>query len=274
MGLPNEGAPFYTAYSAAKKAAAKKPLVQSLFPESVAELDAMLAAIAREGGGVDLVEVNLSCPNLSGHPNLFVGAGLHALGSYLEVLRSHQMTIRAGLKLPPLWHEPEWDALCSLLLQYRDAVRFVTAINSLPSGLLVDAAAGTTLLHPRRGLGGIGGESCKAVGLANVYSLYRRIGGTIDIIGCGGIASATDVLEYILCGASAVQIGTHLLQEGPAVFERILAELPAQLRGRTVQQLRGTIRVRAPSPHTSKEPATSPDPVNNTHRHPFLRSAL
>ena len=55
--------------------------------------------------------------------------------------------------------------------------------------------------------------------------LYQLLGGKIQVIGVGGIYSGIDAFEFILAGASAVQIGTAFLQKGPGIFGRVQKEL-------------------------------------------------
>jgi dihydroorotate dehydrogenase (fumarate) len=50
-------------------------------------------------------------------------------------------------------------------------------------------------------------------------------GNEIDIIGCGGVTDGSDVFEHILCGASAVQVGTQLTKDGVKIFDRLELEL-------------------------------------------------
>ena len=77
-------------------------------------------------------------------------------------------------------------------------------------------------------MGGIGGKYIKPIGLSNVRNFYlefQKQNLKIDVIGCGGVTNGLDALEYILCGASAIQIGTQLYQEGTDVFSRIENEM-------------------------------------------------
>ena len=69
----------------------------------------------------------------------------------------------------------------------------------------------------------------KAVALANVRAFWKAFDGRIPIIGVGGVTSGTDVFEHLLAGASAVQVGTALVEEGTGVFDRLAAELRAVL---------------------------------------------
>ena len=81
------------------------------------------------------------------------------------------------------------------------------------------------IIHPKGGYGGIGGIHCKPTALSNVNKFYHRLGDRLDIIGCGGITTGRDVFEHILCGASAVQVGTCFLEEGLSCFDRLQTEL-------------------------------------------------
>ena len=99
-------------------------------------------------------------------------------------------------------------------------------------------------IAPKGGLGGIGGDYCKPIALANVRQFYELLKDTdIDIIGCGGIKSGQDVYEHILCGATAVQIGTHLVKTGTGCFNRILNELKEILDDRSLDEIRGKLKV-------------------------------
>ena len=80
-------------------------------------------------------------------------------------------------------------------------------------------------IQPNNGYGGIGGLYCKPIGLANVHQFYTRIGHKIDIIACGGVSSTSDILSFVRLGASAVQIGTHLSKNNPAIFSKFNKEL-------------------------------------------------
>ena len=69
----------------------------------------------------------------------------------------------------------------------------------------------------------------KPVALANVRAFWKLFEGRLPIIGVGGVVNGTDAFEHLLCGASAVQIGTALVEEGFEVFDRVEKELAAVL---------------------------------------------
>ena len=106
--------------------------------------------------------------------------------------------------------------------------KFLTCINSLGNGLILNNQ-NLPAIKPKDGLGGVGGPFCKPFGLANVRE-FKRYLPELDIIGCGGISTAQDMYEYFLCGASAVQIGTHFLHNGITCFEKLEKDFKELLR--------------------------------------------
>ncbi len=85
----------------------------------------------------------------------------------------------------------------------------------------------------------------KPVALANVRAFWKIFEGRMPIIGTGGVVNGVDAFEHVLCGASAVQVGTLLVEEGVGVFSRLETELATQLskKGHTkLQDCRGKLK--------------------------------
>ena len=105
-------------------------------------------------------------------------------------------------------------------------INFITTINSIGNGLVIDIEKEAPVIAPKEGIGGIGGSVVKQTALSNVYNFSKQFVNTdIKIIGCGGVEKGSDVFEYILAGAAAVQIGTQFYREGCDCFRRIRQEL-------------------------------------------------
>jgi len=81
------------------------------------------------------------------------------------------------------------------------------------------------VIKPKGGFGGIGGAYVKPTSLANVRKFRELLRPEIDIIGCGGVETGIDAFEFLLCGASAVQVGTQYAKEGPLCFGQLEEEL-------------------------------------------------
>ena len=127
----------------------------------------------------------------------------------------------------------------------RCGVDFLNLINSVGNGLTVDPAAETVVIKPKGGFGGLGGTIIKPVALANVRAFWKHFEGKMPIIGTGGVVNGVDAFEHFLCGASAVQIGTVLVEEGLEVFARLERELAACLEKkgyRSVADCRGKLK--------------------------------
>jgi dihydroorotate dehydrogenase (fumarate) len=116
-------------------------------------------------------------------------------------------------------------------------VDYLNLINSVGNGLVVDPKRETPVIKPKGGFGGLGGSLIKPVALANVRAFWKLLEGRIPIIGTGGVVQGLDAFEHVLCGASAVQVGTVLVEEGVGVFERLEGELATELRTRGATSL-------------------------------------
>lgn len=220
MGLPNLGFQYYLDYVIElQDQPQSKNHFLSLVGLSPEETHIILKAVqASEYQG--LVELNLSCPNVPGKPQ--IAYDFETTESILSEVFSY-FTKPLGVKLPPYFDIVHFDQAAAVFNKY--PLVFVNCINSIGNGLVIEDE--TVVIKPKNGFGGIGGDYVKPTALANVHAFYQRLNSSIQIIGTGGVKSGRDAFEHILCGASMVQIGTALHQEGPSIFERITNELKA-----------------------------------------------
>lgn len=220
MGIPNLGYEIY-AQTAAEHAQKhpNKPYFVSVSGLSIAENISLLTHLSQVPS-IAALELNLSCPNLVGKPQ--VAYDFEQTQLMLDQAFT-ACTKPLGVKLPPYFDLVHFEQMAAILNRY--PLQFVTCINSIGNALVVDVATETVVIKPKGGLGGLGGEYVKPTALANVRVFSQLLKPTIAVVGCGGVQSGADAFEHILCGASAVQIGTQLMKEGTAVFARIAAEL-------------------------------------------------
>ena len=237
MGLPNLGYPAYATIIPELRRFGK-PIIASI--AGLGPPDFLEAAQAITAVRPDLIEVNLSCPNIPGKPQ--IGYDLEASRSLLLQLKDI-ITVPMGVKLPPYFDPVHHEATAGMLQDV--GVDFLSVINSVGNGLVVDPDKECVVIKPKGGFGGLGGTMIKPVALANVRAFWKLLDGQMPIIGTGGIVSGTDVFEHVLCGASAVQIGTALVDEGVGVFQRLekeLGELLQQKGYRSLLECRGTLQ--------------------------------
>jgi len=263
MGLPNLGIEYYLEWFKSlghSPAGGGKWRCVSLAGLTLVENIQMLSIVYSDEHQyyqyIDAIEWNLSCPNLSGHGIL--AYDFQAMEDYLQQLETvikmqskDLPTITHILKLPPYFEPYQFTKVAEIISKY-PVFGAVNTVNSIPNGLVVDPATETTVIHPKNGYGGIGGQVIKPTALANVNGLYRafqELGRPITIIGTGGISSGRDVFEFILCGANLVSVGSQLMIEGPECFARINQELCEFMAERGYQRLddfRGKLRVTNP----------------------------
>jgi dihydroorotate dehydrogenase (NAD+) catalytic subunit len=101
----------------------------------------------------------------------------------------------------------------------------LTAINTAKS-MAIDAETMMPVLTNR--VGGLSGPAVKPVALCCVYELFEHV--KVPIVGCGGVSGWRDAAEFLLAGASAVQVGTAVAQRGVGVFREITRGLNVYLK--------------------------------------------
>lgn len=237
MGLPNLGYKAYAELIPELKGFGK-PVIASI--AGLCEDDFPTIAQEINDAKPDLIEVNLSCPNIPGKPQ--IGYDADASERLMKRVRKI-ITVPMGVKLPP-YFDPAHHKLMGDVIG-RCGVDFLNLINSVGNGLVVDPETETVVIKPKGGFGGLGGTIIKPVALANVRAFWKYFNGKMPIIGTGGVMSGVDAFEHILCGASAVQIGTVLVEKGVQVFTRLEQELAGCLEKKgykSVAECRGKLK--------------------------------
>lgn len=240
MGLPNRGFDYYLDYALNYEKQQTQPLFFSIAGMSAAENLEMLTMIEKSDFQ-GITELNLSCPNVPGKPQL--AYDFEATEDLLQQVFA-RFTKPLGIKLPPYFDLAHFDQMAEILNQF--PLTYVNSINSIGNGLYIDPQKEAVVIKPKEGFGGLGGEYVKPTALANVRTFYTRLKPEIKIIGTGGIRNGQDAFEHLLCGATMLQIGTELHKEGPKIFDRITKELEQIMteKGyRTIDEFRGKLKM-------------------------------
>ncbi len=237
MGLPNNGLDYYLEYLLdLQESEPNRTFILSLVGLSPDETHEILKTVeASDYKG--LVELNLSCPNVPGKPQ--IAYDFETTETILREVFSY-FTKPLGIKLPPYFDMVHFDQAAAIYNQF--PLAFVNCVNSIGNGLYIEDE--TVAIKPKNGFGGLGGEYIKPTALANVHAFYQRLKPEIQIIGTGGVLTGRDAFEHILCGASMVQVGTTLQKEGLAAFDRITQELQAIMAEKgyeTIDDFRGKL---------------------------------
>ncbi|MEQ2876341.1 dihydroorotate oxidase [Enterococcus asini] len=231
MGLPNNGVDYYLDYALKYQMNHEAPLFFSVAGTSVDENIALLQKI-QDSDFQGITELNLSCPNVPGKPQVAYDFPLTEK-ILTEVFQFFAKPL--GVKLPPYFDMAHFDQMAEILNKF--PLTYVNSINSIGNGLYIDPESDQVVIRPKEGFGGIGGEYVKPTALANVRAFATRLKPEIKIIGTGGILTGQDAYEHLLCGATMLQIGTQLQKEGPAIFERIAQELEAIMKKKGYQSI-------------------------------------
>lgn len=180
------------------------------------------------------MEVNLSCPNISGKPPPAYNA--EALKSYLLALAQAQAVWREvapvpiGIKTPPYSNPENFKMLEDVLRSLSEdgaPIAFITATNTLGCSLVLNNDQTSALSSgDGLGMGGMAGAALHPLSLGNVKMLRQLLDRhenlkSIHVIGIGGISDAAGFQRMKSVGASDVGVGTALGRKGVSVFEEI-----------------------------------------------------
>ena len=184
------------------------------------------AELARRVGqspGVTAVEVNISCPNVENRGLVFACDPYQAAKVISVVRRETPPGLPVLAKL-----SPDVTSIVTVAESVMEAgATGLTLVNTL-LGISID----TESLRPVLGgvTGGLSGPAIRPVALRCVWQVHQAMP-EVPVVGVGGIASGQDALEFLLAGASAVQVGTVIFND-PGAPMRVVAELAAELATR------------------------------------------
>ncbi len=232
IGLPNPGVEAYVEKELPKLRTLGCPLVVNIAGHDAAEFAELAARLERELG-IDALELNMSCPNVAG--GLDFSASPEAARDVVRRVRD--VTARPLIaKLSP----NVTDARPIAVAAAEAGADAISAVNTFV-GLVVDWRRRAPVLG--RGVGGLSGPAIKPLALRIVWQLARAV--DVPVIGIGGIGTADDVLDFLVAGARAVQIGTANYVNPRAAIQA-LEGLPARfaaLGARSLADVVGTLRM-------------------------------
>jgi dihydroorotate dehydrogenase (NAD+) catalytic subunit len=185
------------------------------------------------GSGADMLEVNISCPNLNPRGKNF-SSNPHAAAAVTEAVKKHAK-VPVCIKL-----SPNVTDITSVALACKEAGADALSLINTLLGMRID-------IHTRRpvlfnNVGGLSGPAIFPVALRCVWQVSEKTG--LPILGMGGVSGGCDVVEMMMAGASAVGIGTVLFND-PLAPVRILQELTdwcKKAKTKNLSDLTGSVR--------------------------------
>lgn len=207
-----------------------KPIIANISGFSIDEYCECCAKIDREEQ-VAIIEVNVSCPNVHNGGMAF-GTSANSAAEVTRAVKS-VTTKPVFIKL-----SPNVTDIVSIARACEEAgADGLTLINTM-LGMRIDIARRKPVIANK--MGGFSGRAIFPVALRMVYQVAQAC--QIPIIGCGGVATAEDVIEMMMAGASAVQVGAENLRN-PYVCKEIIEALPATMKRLGIERLKDIIGV-------------------------------
>jgi len=227
------------------------PVIANIAGESVAHY-AELARRLDGVPGVSGIEMNVSCPNVES--GLDFGVDPRAASEVTHAVR-RQTDLPLLVKLSP--NVTDIVAIASAVADAgADAL---TLINTFPA-MRIDIESRRPALG--WGSGGLSGPALKPIALRMVYQVARAL--DIPLIGCGGIVSGEDAVEFLMAGAAAVQVGTATFLNPHAPLDVIDGLEDFMRRGR-IEDIREIVGAALPAPRETEAPDAGRIPAEHLH---------
>jgi dihydroorotate dehydrogenase (NAD+) catalytic subunit len=224
MGLPNPGVAEFMKDLDRALGMLKVSIIVSIYGSSPEDYVDVAAQIGERR--IAAVELNVSCPHVKE-----VGV---EIGQRAEILYEVVKGVKATVNVPVLVKlTPNVSSIATLAKAAEEAgADGLTAINTVRA-MAINVETGRPILGGR--FGGLSGPVIKPIALRCVYEIFEAV--KIPIIGCGGITAWEDAVEFLMAGASALQIGTALVQKDLGVFKEITHGLKRYLRRKGLRSL-------------------------------------
>jgi len=207
MGLPNPG---ITAFLEELKELNdfKIPTIVSIFGGDEAQFAKIAQTVAEKNGALGL-ELNISCPH----------AEVSTIGQDPEITKRVVQAVKSAVSIPVFVKlTPNVTNLVEIALAAESAgADGLTAINTVRA-MAIDIYSKTPILSNK--YGGLSGPAIKPIAVRCIYELYENV--KIPLIGVGGITNWQDAVEFLLAGATALQIGTGIKYNGPIIFKEVI----------------------------------------------------
>ncbi|MCQ2113761.1 MAG: dihydroorotate dehydrogenase [Bacteroidaceae bacterium] len=180
---------------------------------------------------VDIIEVNVSCPNVH-NGGISFGTDAHCASDVTKAVKA-VTTKPVFIKLTP-----NVTDIVSIAKACEDAGADGLTVANTFLGMRIDIRRHQPVLA--NVMGGFSGPAIFPIALRMVYQVTKAV--QVPVMGCGGVASACDVVEMMMAGATAVQIGSMTLRE-PLICKKIIEELPLLLEELKYERCDNSLRL-------------------------------
>jgi dihydroorotate dehydrogenase (NAD+) catalytic subunit len=235
IGIPSKGSDYYIEHTVPYYRRYTPPLVASISANTIEEFGMLAAKISVPG--VTAIEANVSCPNLKKNGKAF--------GMDPEATAAVVRAMKRATDLP-VW--PKMTPNAGNVVEVALAAQEAGADALVVSNAILAMAIDVETFRPRVAnvMGGLTGAATRPIMLRIAYQCVQAV--DIPVIGCGGIATAADALEFLLAGCTAVQVGTANFVS-PTAMPRLIDDLSAWCKRHGVSKLTdliGAVRMHEP----------------------------
>ncbi len=212
---------------------AEVPIIANLYAQSAEEFAQLTSQVAT-APRIAAVEINVSCPNVR-QGGVQFGQDPAALAEVTAAVVAHAAGKPVIVKL-----SPNVTDITVMARTAQDAGATMLSLINTITGMAVDIRTRTPRLAT--GTGGLSGPAIKPIALRMVHAVAKAV--SIPVIGIGGISTAEDVLEFLLVGAHAVQVGTASFTRPDRVFTLVdeVTALAESLGLSSWEEFRGTLK--------------------------------
>jgi len=190
------------------------PVIASIFADTIYDFGSVARFISE--AEPDLIEVNISCPNLDDrYQQMF------AVDPYVSAQVTRR--VKQNTDIPVLVKlSPNVTDIVKVARAVVEAgADGITAINTLGPGLILDVETCRPVLS--HGTGGVSGPGIRPIAVRCVYDICRAV--DVPVVAVGGVTTGRDVVEMLLVGATAVGIGSAVYYRGIEVFQEVCEEV-------------------------------------------------
>jgi dihydroorotate dehydrogenase (NAD+) catalytic subunit len=207
------------------------PIIASIFAETIYDFGTMARFITE--AQPDLIEVNVSCPNIDDRYRLMFAADPYVASQVTRRVKQNT-DIPVLVKLSP--NVTDVARIAQAVVEA--GADGITAINSLGPGIILDIDTCRPVLS--HGTGGVSGPAMRPIAVRCVYDICRAV--DVPVVAVGGVTAGRDLVEMILVGATAVGIGSAIYYRGIEVFQQVCEELEEymeQYNHHSLEEMRG-----------------------------------
>jgi len=205
------------------------PIIASIFANSIYDFGVLTRYICE--AEPDLIEINISCPNLDAEHEEMFSSNAYVSG---QVTRSVKRNARCPIVVKL---SPNVDNIAIIAKEVANAgADVICAVNSFGPGMVLDIETARPVLSNRTG--GVSGPAIRPIAVRCVHDICRALRGSkVQVIGTGGVTTARDAVEMILVGATCVGVGSAIYTRGLGVFDEINAGIAEYMQRHSYQNI-------------------------------------